>query len=318
MELSVCPQPLYARGLPGALDAVVALGVRALELPVDGKSPLVNLDELLAGGHRRLLAELRARDLALSCLSNHQEGQLLLGPHHADTDPVHAGTPAEKSRWARGRLLDTARLAAELEVPVVVGFLGCEDWSRFFPWPDPLGWEKASQQFVSAAMPLLEEFDRLGVSFAQEPHPKQHVYDTETALQSVQLLSGHRRWGFNLDTGNLVLVGADPVGFAAELGARVLHVHAKDAELPPHAARRSSRLAHGAWNRPGRGFRFRVPGWGEVPWRSFLSELSLAGYDGFVAIEHEDPVFGPLEGLQRGVEHLLPLLPREPRAERWW
>jgi sugar phosphate isomerase/epimerase len=317
MELSICPQPLYPRGLAGALDAVVALGVRALELPVDGKSPLVKLDELLAGGWKRLLAELRARDLSLSCLSNHQEGQLLLGPHHADTDHVHAGPPAEKSRWARERLLATARLAAQLEVPLVVGFLGCEDWSRFFPWPDPRGWEKAGEQLAAAALPLLDEFDRLGVSFAHETHPKQHVYDVESALESVQLVRGHRRWGFNLDTGNLWLVGADPVGFAAELGARVLHVHAKDAELPPQNARRSSRLAHGPWDRPGRGFRFRVPGWGEVPWTRVISELQLAGYRGFVAVEHEDPVFGPLEGLQRGVEHLRPLLPREPRAERW-
>lgn len=318
MQLSLCPQPLYSLGLTGALDAVVALGVRALELPVDGRSPLVNLDELLAGGHKRLLAELLARDLSLSCLSNHQEGQLLLGPHHADTDPVHAGPPAEKSRWARERLLATARLAAQLEVPVVVGFLGCEDWSRFFPWPDPRGWEKASEQFVAATLPLLDEFDRLGVAFAHEPHPKQHVYDVETALESVQLLRGHKRWGFNLDTGNLFLVGADPVGFASELGARVLHVHAKDAELPPQNARRSSRLAHGAWNRPGRGFRFRVPGWGEVPWKRVISELQLAGYDGFIAVEHEDPLFGPLEGLRRGVEHLAPLLPREPRGQPWW
>jgi len=33
MELSICPQPLYPRGLAGALDAIAALGLRALELP---------------------------------------------------------------------------------------------------------------------------------------------------------------------------------------------------------------------------------------------------------------------------------------------
>ena len=318
MKLSVCCQPLYRLGLPGALDAVAGLGLRALELPVDAGSPLVNLDELLAGGHRRLASELRARGLSLSAISNHQEGQLLLGPHHADTDAIHRGTPAEKARRGRERLLASARLASELSVPVVVGFTGCEDWSRLFPWPDARGWEEMAARFAQVVGPLLDEFDKLGVAFAQEPHPKQMVYDVETALQSVDLLGGHRRWGFNLDAGNLWLEGANPVAVAQALRGRVLHVHAKDAEVVPHNAARSSRLAHGAWDRPDRGFRFRVPGWGDVPWKRLVSELVLAGYDGYLAIEHEDPVFGPLDGLRLGVETLAPLLPREPRAERWW
>jgi sugar phosphate isomerase/epimerase len=318
VQLSVCPQPLYRLGLPGALDALAGLGLCALELPVDARSPLVNLDELLAGGHKRLAAELRARSLSLSAISNHQEGQLLLGPHGADTDAIFAGTPEEKARRGRERLLASARLAAEMQVPVLVGFTGCEDWSRFFPWPDARGWEDMAGRFAEAVGPLLDELDKLGVSFAQEAHPKQMVYDVETALQSVQLLRGHKRWGFNLDSGNLWLVGADPVAFAQALAGRVLHVHAKDAELPPHNAARSSRLAHGAWDRPDRGFRFRVPGWGEVPWKRLISELRLGGYDGWLAIEHEDPVFGPLDGLRQAVATLAPLLPREPRAERWW
>lgn len=318
MKLSLCPQPLYDRGLAGALDAAAALGVRAIELPVDARSPLVDLDALLAGGAKGLRAELEARELALSAISNHQEGQLLLGPHHADTDRIHAGTPEEKAAYARARLERSAELASELEVPVLVGFVGCEDFSRWFPWPDPEGWERMVPRFRDAVLPLLERFDELGVTFAQEPHPKQMVYDLETAAESVKHLEGHPRWGFNLDAGNLVLADVDPCAFAAELGERVVHVHAKDGERVAHHRGRSGLHAHGAWDRPGRGFRFRIPGWGDVEWKRLISELALAGYDGYLAIENEDPVFEPLDGLRKAVAELAPLLPSGERKERWW
>jgi sugar phosphate isomerase/epimerase len=165
---------------------------------------------------------------------------------------------------------------------------------------------------------VLDEFDRLGVNFGQEPHPKQMVYDTETALLSVRWLGEHRRWGFNLDPANLMLASVDPVVFAAELQQRVLHVHAKDAEVVPHHVRRSGVLAHGAWDRKDRGFRFRIPGWGDVPWKRLISELALAGYDGWLAVENEDPVFAPLDGLQKGIAALRPLLPEGERKARWW
>src|SRR5436190_1454964 len=81
---------------------------------------------------------------------------------------------------AHERLVASARLAAELEVGLVIGFVGCEDWSRFFPWPDPQGFEKMVAVFQARVGRLLDEYDRLGVAFGQEPHPKQMVYNTET------------------------------------------------------------------------------------------------------------------------------------------
>jgi len=37
---------------------------------------------------------------------------------------------------------------------------------------------------------------------------------------------------------------------------------------------------------------FRVPGLGEVDWTRFVDALRLAGYDGAMVIENEDPYFG--------------------------
>ena len=325
MRLSLCPQPLYSmareRGLPAVLDAARELGVSAIELPVDARSPLADMDELLGGGYKRLQAELARSGLALSALSMHQEGQLLLGPHHADTDAIHAGTSADKSAYAEMRLKKAADLARALDVSVVVGFVGCEDYTRSFPWPDPRGWEKMQPAFREKVGRVLQHYERAGVVFAQEPHPKQFVYNTETALESVTLLDSHPFWGFNLDPANLLLAGVDPALFVQELGARVKHVHAKDGELVAHNAARSGLLAHGPWERIDRGFRFRIPGWGDVPWKRLISTLALVGYDGYLAIENEDPVFAPLDGLAKAVRELEPLLPRAPRStstERWW
>lgn len=317
-RLGVCLQALYRLGLDGALDAARRLGCETVELPVDAQSPLVDLDALLAGGAAALKRRLTDRGLALSAVSIHQEGQLLLGPHHADTDGVFAGSPAEKSAYARDRMIKAARLAVELGTPLVVGFVGAEDYSRFFPWPDERGWEKSRAVFVERVAPLMDEYRRLGCVFAQEPHPKQFVYNLETALESVRLLDGRPEWKFNLDPANLLLAGMDPVVFVAELGDRVAHVHAKDGELVAHQAARSGLLAHGAWDRPDRGFRFRIPGWGDVPWRRLLTELVLRGYRGTLAVENEDPVFHPLDGLAKAVDFLRPLLPQGARESRWW
>ena len=140
----------------------------------------------------------------------------------------------------------------------------------------------------------------------------------EKPSNSVGLLKQHAAWGSNLDPANLLYAGVDPVLFAAEHHARIWHAHAKDAQRVPHHARRSGPGAHGAWERPGRGFRFRIPGWGEVDWKGLISELALAGWDGHLAIENEDPVFEPLDGLRKAVRELAPLLPEGERRERWW
>jgi sugar phosphate isomerase/epimerase len=318
MKLSLCPQPFYKLGLESALEKMAELGIDAFELPVDRHSPLVDLDKLTSRAAAAFRRKVESFGLAISAVSNHQEGQLLLGPHHKDTDPIFKGTAREKTAFAARRLERTARLAADLEVNVVVGFVGCEDYTRFFPWPDPKGWEAMAPLFQQRVGKLLDRFDKLGVNFGHEPHPKQFVYNTETALESIKLLKRHKRWGFNLDPANLLLAGVDPVLFVQELKGRIFHVHAKDGELVPHNARRSGLLAHGPWDRIDRGFRFRIPGWGDISWKRLISELRLTGYDGYLAVENEDPVFNPMDGLKKAVAELKPLLPEGSRKERWW
>jgi sugar phosphate isomerase/epimerase len=309
---------LYHLPFSDALSTARQLGFEAIELPVDARNPFIDLEQALAGGWRHIRQTVREAGLEISALSNHQEGQLLLGPHGSDTDAIHSGDAEEKIRYATRRLEQTAALAERLEVGVVCGFTGCEDYSRWFPWPLEDGYERMGRAFRERLVPVLEAFSRHGVRFAHECHPKQFAYNLETAKLALELVEGHAAFGFNFDPANLMLAGMSPVVFLSELGERILHVHAKDGELVAHQASRSGLLAHGRWDRRDRGFRFRVPGWGDLNWKQLISELRLAGYDGVLAVEHEDPVVGRLEGLQKALDHLAPLVLRQPPEERWW
>lgn len=305
--------------LESALDAAVAAGVEAVELNVDSRDACTPLEALRpAGAVERISRAVRSRGLEISGVGNHLDVQLIGGPFHRDTDFVCAGDKAAKRKYGIARLLETARLAADLQVVNVIGFTGCEDWSRWFPWPDKRGWELELAEFVDIWPPLLDELQRLGVRFAHEPHPKQLAYNLETAVQVTEALDGRPEWGFNLDLANLSLAGVDPAAFVQRLPERIFHVHAKDLEFVGHNRRHSGWQSHGPWARPDRGFRFRIPGWGGLDWKSILSELQLAGYQGVLSIEHEDPVFSRREGVEKAVAFLTPLLIREPRAQEWW
>ena len=307
------------RPLEEALDRAAALGLDSIEVNTERGDRLTPLEGLLGGqGLRQLQRAVESRGLRISAVGNHAESQLIGGPHHVDTDTIFEGMPEEKVAYGIERLLKTARVASELGVTNVIGFTGCEDWSRWFPWPDRDGWQKMLPRFVDVWTPLLDEFSRLGVRFAHEPHPKQLAYDLESSLAVTEAL-GHRvEWGFNLDAGNLSLAGVDPAAFVQALPDRIFHVHAKDLEIVKHNAARSGHAAAGRWDRPDRGVRFRIPGWGDVDWKRLLSQLQLADYGGSVSIEHEDPVFSRDEGVEKAVQFLGPLIIRNPREEQWW
>jgi sugar phosphate isomerase/epimerase len=110
--------------------------------------------------------------------------------------------------------------------------------------------------------------------------------------------SGHR-----IRPSHLYWQGIDHLRALHEYSDRVYHVHAKDTEMLPE------RRYRGGIN--GDFFRFRIPGYGEINWTHFVAALHEIGYDGGIAIEHEDPIYSGErfdEGLIRGWQTLYPLL----------
>ncbi len=120
-----------------------------------------------------------------------------------------------------------------------------------------------------------------------------------------------RALGLEFDPSHLHWQGIDYLRALSEYRDRVYHVHAKDTQMFPE------RRYRGGVN--GQYYRFRIPGYGEIDWTAFISLLGEIGYDGGIAIEHEDEVYwGDRfdEGLVRGHAVLSPLIHPGKAARR--
>ncbi len=298
------------RDLEAVFKMMSEKGYEAAELPAYYGSPHLNIDEVLQSkaNAKRITDLAKKYNLMISAISNHPEGQLVLGPHSKDFDLLYKGTEAERIKFGMERMKQTARAAAALDVRIVVGLVGVENFSRWYPWPDPDAWDKMANTFVERWGEILDVFEKEGVKFAHEPHPNQYVYNIETAVKSIELMKGRKEWGFNFDPANIILQGVDVVIFVQAVGDRIYHVHAKDGEIVEHNVMRSGLQSTGRWDRIDRGFRFRVPGWGSVPWKRVLSELRLVDYDYVISYEHEDAVMSRDDGIDKAVEYLKPLI----------
>jgi len=293
-------------------------GYEAVEIPAfrDGNTHL-NIDEITAGNAGMKLKEkINSMGLVISALSNHTESLLILGPYGKDTEWIHPGTKEERIAFGTERMIKTAQAANALEVPVVCGFTGCENFGRFFPFPYSRGWSDMEEEFVERWGKVLDKFKEYGVKFAHEPHPNQLIYDIDTAVRSVELMEGRPEWGFNFDPANLIYLGIDVENFIDILKDRIYHVHAKDGELVVHNQGRSGMIPQGDWQRLGRGFRFRIPGWGSVPWKKIITELSMIGYDYVMSYEHEDVTMSREDGITKTIDFLKPLIINKPYEGR--
>jgi len=294
-----------------------ANGYEMMEIPAYIGNGQMDCDAILKGNNASdLVKMLKGYDIEISALSNHADSLLILGPHTEDTDNLYKGTKAEKMKYGIDSLLKTAQTANALGVPVVNGFTGVTNWGRYFPFPSANGWASMEEEFAEVFVPILDKFAEYGVKFAIEPHPNNMVYDLHTAKRAIELVGGHPSLGFNLDPANLIYLGMLVENFIDELGDRIFHVHAKDGEIVEHNIQRGGILMQGDWQRLDRAFRFRIPGWGSVPWKKIITELALVGYDYVLSYEHEDVTMSVGDGVEKVAAYLKPLIIKAPYEGR--
>jgi sugar phosphate isomerase/epimerase len=296
---------------------MVAHGYEMMEIPAYSGCEQFDCDEMLKPGKAAELKKMLAGyGIEISGLSNHADSLLILGPHTEDTDKLCPGTKEEKVKYGIENLLKTAQAANALECPVVNGFTGVTNWGRYFPFPCADGWEKMEREFAEVFPPIMDKFKEYGVKFAVEPHPNNMIYDIHTAKRAIELLDGHPNFGYNLDPANLIYLGLRVENFIDELGSRIFHVHAKDGEIVEHNLQRGGILMQGDWQRIDRAFRFRIPGWGSVPWKKVITELSMVGYDYVLSYEHEDVTMSVGDGVEKVAPFLKPLIIKAPYEGR--
>lgn len=319
MRLGVFTTVFRDRGFEQTLDVLAGLGVEAVEIGT-GNWPgdhHCDVKTLLADAKalQRYRAAVEDRGMVISALSQHG-------------NPVHPdGSVAAHDH---GVFVDTVRLAAELEVPVVNAFSGCPgsgpdstrpNWVAC-AWPPEFG-EIRDWQWRERLVPYWQEQVALlhqhGVKVGIELHPGYCVYNTETMLE----LRRHTdpAIGANYDPSHLFWQGLDPVATIKALGSAIHHVDAKDTfvdagnvavngviDLKPY-----TEFADRSWY-------FRTIGFGQGAqvWRDILSALRVVGYDWVVSIEHEDGLMSPDEGVAKAVEFLLRARAAEPPGEAFW
>jgi sugar phosphate isomerase/epimerase len=321
MKIGIFTALFGDRPLEQVARYVSGLGYEAVELPVWAGSKHLSLEAVLAGKGREVKKMLAGHGLAISAISHGVAGQLSLGPLDSSTDDWAPGMSAEqKVAYAVEQLKSSARAASELEVPVVTGLVGSHVWDKWYIFPpaNEKLYEEGFRLFAERWNPVLDEYRKCGVKWGLEVHPTGIAYNIETAQMALKALDNRPEFGFNFDPSHLVWQLIDPVVFIKTFGARILHCHAKDAELQEDEVRRSGVIPTGAWTRPDRGFRFRVPGWGQVDWRRVMTALVSVGYDYVLSFEHEDPVMSPEDGAEKAIAYLRPLVIKKPLARVWW
>ncbi|MCD4784012.1 MAG: TIM barrel protein [Candidatus Eremiobacteraeota bacterium] len=234
-----------------------------------------DIDEKSAGKIKELL---KKKGVSISCLSHYAN---ILMPFEEDED------------YHISYLSKVISAAAELGVDKVSTFTGSipgisiqENINIFAEKIWPL-LTKAKSLNVKV---MLENTPLIGMSgpggnFAYSPELWDMIF---TKLPDENL-------GLNYDPSHLFWLGADYMLFLKLFSDRIFQVQAKDAEILVERLRMTGILS-GNW------FRYRIPGYGSIDWRKFISSLYEAGYDDVLIIENEDSVWsGDIEKIGRGL-----------------
>ena len=284
------------------------MGLSGLEVNTGGWStaPHFNLKQMLESNTAR-------RDFTHSFEQHNLEIIAL----NANGNPLHPTQPEQAQC-----LKDTIRLAGELGVKSVCTMSGLPEGQAGDRMPNWVvaSWPPETQtilryQWEERLLPFWSEIADLakanGVErIALELHGSQCVYNVRSLLKLRGAIGPVI--GANLDPSHLFWMGADPLAAADALGDALYHVHAKDTMLNTPVQAVDSLLENGSlmdvsarsWSYITLGF-----GHGEEWWRQFCYRLKMAGYDGWLSIEHEDVLLNSLEGLEKSVALLKGVMP---------
>lgn len=308
MKLGFVTDSLGALPFQEVLKYAERLGVSGLEINTGGWStaPHFNLQQMLesTASRRELKRAFEERNLEIIALN-------------ANGNPLHPTQPEQ------GQCLkDTIRVAGELGVKTVCAMSGLPEGQAGDRMPNWVvaSWPPETQtilryQWQERLLPFWSEIADLarehGVErIALELHGNQCVYNVRSLLKLREAIGPVI--GANLDPSHLFWMGADPLAAAEALGEAIYHVHAKDTLLNTPVQAVNSLLENGSlMDIPARSWSYITLGFGhgEQWWRQFCYRLKMAGYNGWLSIEHEDVLLNSLEGLEKSINLLQSVMP---------
>jgi len=252
--------------------------------------------------------------LAVTELSTHLQGQLVAS--HAAFDVLLAGfTPPEiagdlkaRQSWAVQQLMWAAKASRNLGLNAHATFSGALAWPFFYPWPQrPAGLiDEAFKELGVRWLPILQQFDEVGVDVCFELHPGEDLHDGVTFERFLAVVGEHPRANILYDPSHMILQQMDYLAFLDIYHDRVRAFHVKDAEY--HASGRSG--VYGGYqdwiDRPGR---FRSLGDGQIDFGQIFTKMAQYNYPGWAVMEWEcclkHPEAGAAEGAPFIQEHII-------------
>lgn len=209
--------------------------------------------------------------------------------HDQLVPPRYRGKPEEIRKWAVDSMLAAPTAARNMGCQIVHSFLGSPIWHMLYSYPrrEESLVEEGFARIAERWLPILDEFARQGVQLAFETHPSEIAYDTYTLERLFTALKHHPAFRLNFDPSHITWQGIDPQRFLKRFLPSVIHVHMKDVkvELDGDASILGSHLPFGDLQR---GWNFRSPGHGQVPFESLIRILNAGGYSGPLSVEWED------------------------------
>ena len=308
MKLGFVSDSLGGMSFTDMLDNAQRMGVSGVEVNTCGWStaPHCDMQQLLSSATARsdFVNAFDARGLEIISLN-------------ANGNPLHPTDPLQGEG-----LKNTLRLAGELGIKTVCTMSGLPAGSATDTMPNWVvsSWPPETQdilryQWQEKLIPFWTDIAAMAQHYgvdriALELHGNQCVYNVPSLLKLRDEIGPVI--GANLDPSHLFWMGADPLVAAEALGDAIYHVHAKDTMLNGPVQATTSLLENGSlMDIPARSWSYITLGFGhgEEWWRQFCYRLKMAGYDGWLSIEHEDVLLNSLEGLEKSVSLLQGVMP---------
>jgi hypothetical protein len=243
--------------------------------------------------------------LTITELSTHLQGQLIAvhPAYDAQFDgfapPEVRGNAAARTQWAEQQLIYAAKASQNLGLNATATFSGALLWHTVYPWPQrPAGLvETGFTELAKRWLPILNEYDKVGVDLCYEIHPGEDLHDGVTYELFLEKVNQHPRACLLYDPSHFVLQCMDYLGYIDAFHDRIKMFHVKDAEFNPTA---KQGIYGGYQNWIDRAGRFRSLGDGQVDFKSIFSKLAAFNYNGWAVMEWEcclkHPEVGAAEG----------------------
>ncbi len=242
-------------------------------------------------------ALLKKYDLQLFAIGNSLVGQAVcdhIDRRHKNILPSYVwddGDPEGVRQRAAEEMIRTGEVAKRLGVENVIGFTGSSIWHLSYSFPpvpkDMI--DEGYEDFARRWIPILDEYQKLGVRFCLEVHPTEIAFDIVSTRRALEAVDYHPAFGFNYDPSHFGYQGVNYVKFLYEFSDRIFHVHLKDVHWGTDGPADIGVFGgHSEFGDNRRFWDFRSLGRGSINFERIIRALNDIGYTGPLSVEWED------------------------------